>query len=451
MITLSDYINLRLLIRPILLVLIISSSPFSCTGQGMVIDSINALINSLQIMHTQASAIDIRSALRDGIVIDQVGDDGIQIGLTNDDGISISLAGEDGIFISSAGRHGLHVDEAQGEGIRIFSAGADGIYIDNTVANGMYINDSGEDGVHIANADDDGFEVVDCDDDGLSIGYARGNGIRVGNADEYSMDIQGDKRGIASVENHIARLFNFNDEGGGDVLAIKVNQTDDPTATTNFITFFKAGPDNSTSNALGAIEGNGSGGVTFKTNGADFAEALAQISTDELINPGDVVGIYNGRISLNTDAADRVMAVTDRPAIIGNHQYSDDGTLTQNVSFIGQIPVRVKGPVRSGDWIIPSGLNDGTAISCNPDSLTYADQVIGQAWESNLNHEVKLINTLVGLDHGNSKNKMIRILKDQLEIQKEVRLKQQNEIDNLKIQLELLKHQLENINTRIKN
>eukprot|EP01043_Picozoa_sp_COSAG02_P050812 COSAG02_NODE_5271_length_4480_cov_42.859849_3_plen_59_part_00 len=34
------------------------------------------------------------------------------------------------------------------------------------------------------------------------------------------------------------------------------------------------------------------------------------------------------------------------------------------VAYAGRVPVRVRGPVRHGDHIEPSGLDDGTGVSC---------------------------------------------------------------------------------------
>ena len=437
------------------------------SGQGILIDSINSEDTPLRIEYTESVGISIRSTVRDGIRIENAGFSGVRVGTTGGNGFTSSFAGNDGYFVSAAGRHGFYADEATQDGFRVFealenglnvqNAGIDGVFVGNTgfhgirvasagqngvhigdaTLSGLFVMDTGFDGVLINDAGDDGVEVINCMDDGLSIGYARGNGIRVGNADEYSMDIQGDKRGLASVENHVARIYNFNNEGSGDVLALKVNELDDPGDNMNFITFFKGGPDNSISNALGAIEGNGSGGVTFKTGGADFAEALTQIDPEEKILPGDVVGVHKGKISLTTEGADQIMVLTDRPAILGNAPHDDDILNRANVSFIGQVHVRVVGPVRSGDWLIQSGKGDGSARALDPTSIRPNDFIIGQAWETNRSEEEKLVNSVIG--RGSSQVFIELINEFQVKFEK-----QQLEIEKLKEQLQQVLHHISN-------
>ena len=66
---------------------------------------------------------------------------------------------------------------------------------------------------------------------------------------------------------------------------------------------------------------------------------------------------------------------------------------------MGQVDLRLRGPVEAGDFVIPSGLEDGMAVAVAPDQLTL-DQlatVIGQAWEDNAAPGVKQIRVLVGL------------------------------------------------------
>jgi hypothetical protein len=69
------------------------------------------------------------------------------------------------------------------------------------------------------------------------------------------------------------------------------------------------------------------------------------------------------------------------------------------VAFVGQVPVKVRGRVRAGDWILASGRDDGTATACVPDALDAgrADRVIGQAWESSDDENVKLVKTVIGV------------------------------------------------------
>ena len=88
--------------------------------------------------------------------------------------------------------------------------------------------------------------------------------------------------------------------------------------------------------------------------------------------------------------------------LVGNNPEAEiDGAPGyQKVTFIGQAPVRVLGPVRVGDLIIPSGENDGSAIAVSP-SVVGADQVarvIGIAWASNESVSAGLVNTAIGVN-----------------------------------------------------
>ena len=71
----------------------------------------------------------------------------------------------------------------------------------------------------------------------------------------------------------------------------------------------------------------------------------------------------------------------------------------EKVAFTGQVPARVRGKVQAGDYIVPSGLNDGAGVAIAPGKLTSAcrSQIVGRAWQSSGAEGVKLIDTLVGL------------------------------------------------------
>ncbi len=192
------------------------------------------------------------------------------------------------------------------------------------------------------------------------------------------------------LTNYVALIENLHTVNDPDVLAIKVNITD-PSQSTNFITFFDAG------GGIGAVEGNGSGGVTYKTDGGDFAEYLPKRDEYESIETGDLVGLKNGGVSLNTDACNTIFAVTSAPGFVGNAGEKDDNAVL--VALMGQVPVKIKGIVHSGDCIITSGKNDGIGIALpfsKTDTLT-CSRSIGWALESSLDPEEKLIKTLVGM------------------------------------------------------
>ena len=117
------------------------------------------------------------------------------------------------------------------------------------------------------------------------------------------------KAGAASdITQHVAIIENVAG-AEADVLALRVSDLP-ATAGNNFITFFSG------SGAVGAIEGNGSG-ISLNTTGADFAECLP-LAADETLEPGDVVAIVDGKLTLDTRDAHQFAAISTRPAVVGN-------------------------------------------------------------------------------------------------------------------------------------
>jgi hypothetical protein len=71
------------------------------------------------------------------------------------------------------------------------------------------------------------------------------------------------------------------------------------------------------------------------------------------------------------------------------------------VAFLGQVQARVRGPVAAGDLIVPSGLEDGTAIAVSPEAISAEQfvQAVGQAWESSDEDGIKTVLVAVGRLH----------------------------------------------------
>ncbi len=205
----------------------------------------------------------------------------------------------------------------------------------------------------------------------------------------------------------------YEDAGSEPVVVIKNQNTDSDTtsrtlglhfnsnsATTNhdFITFTAGTELNPT--LLGVIEGNQEGkGVRFKTGGADYAEYLEKIDTSEVIERGDIVGVFNGKISKSTIGAQQFMVRSSGAAVAGNWP-GEDQLNYELISFFGQVYVKVIGRVESGDFIIPSGRHDGTGIAVSIDELTLDQKqiIVGRAWAESSDEEEKLILCAVGLN-----------------------------------------------------
>jgi hypothetical protein len=195
----------------------------------------------------------------------------------------------------------------------------------------------------------------------------------------------------AQVESHVALIDNASTGSNADVLALRIGRSQ-ATSDNNYITFFAG------SNASGRIEGNGAGGVSYLTTGADFAESLPQLDPGEILQPGDVVGIVAGKITRRTNEAHHVSAITARPAVVANAPMAANAVHAR-VAMIGQVPVRVRGSVNAGDLIVPSGAADGTAIAMTPDQAASRGitMVVGTAWETSRQETVKPVNTAIGL------------------------------------------------------
>lgn len=196
---------------------------------------------------------------------------------------------------------------------------------------------------------------------------------------------------------HVAIIENtsVNTSTGPDVLAIKTSMVD-PDLSANLITFFDGNDD-----AVGRIEGDGLGGITFASGGADFAEWLPKRDPAEAIQAGDIVGWHAEGISLDTAGAIRMMVVSTQPIVAANAPAESNQHHWARVGFIGQVPVRVRGPVEAGDWIVASGRKDGTGFARSPETIL-SDQlgrVVGQALESANEVGEHRINLAIGLGH----------------------------------------------------
>jgi hypothetical protein len=210
------------------------------------------------------------------------------------------------------------------------------------------------------------------------------------------LEVRESVSGSAAPSNHVVQIFNTSSAGSGDVLALRINEAANAIGGgNNFISF----QDAEALSSLGAIQGNGSGGVVLAGPGNDYAEYLPQFNPSERIHPGDVVGVYGGMVTKQTENADLVMVASTGAIVSGNDPGEESRDGYSLVAFIGQVEVRVRGPVSAGDVILPSGLNDGTAIAVAPEVLNFEQlgQIIGQAWEDNSDLGIKQIRTLVGL------------------------------------------------------
>ncbi len=146
---------------------------------------------------------------------------------------------------------------------------------------------------------------------------------------------------------------------------------------------------------IGSIEGDGSGGVQFTSPEADYAEYVDKLVASDSFQPGDVVSVDTGKVSFQTSGRHKLLVISSAPVVAGNWQADrlDQMALT---SFMGQVPVKVIGPVNAGDYLVPSGRSDGTAMAISSVNAALPDSIIGQAWESSRSADVKKVKALIG-------------------------------------------------------
>lgn len=158
-------------------------------------------------------------------------------------------------------------------------------------------------------------------------------------------------------------------------------------------------------------------GVSYSTGGADYAEWIPRRIGERQLVYGEVVGVKNGEVSLATKGADHLLVISRAPAYLGK-DLGDNLELThEKVAFMGQVLVRVMGKVKSGDYILASGKEDGMAIAVDPAAITpgQLSQIIGTAWESGQEElPVNLINVAVGLKSSAALAHSVSILEDKL-------------------------------------
>jgi len=141
-------------------------------------------------------------------------------------------------------------------------------------------------------------------------------------------------------------------------------------------------------------------GVTYGSKGADYAEWLPKLNPEDRFQLGQIVGVHGGKVSLKTDGAEYIMAVSHAPVVVGNVPLESDKDKFVTVGFMGQLPVVVRGAAQPGDYIIPSGREDGTAIAVAPAKLQleHVGRILGRAWSQSDNDIYSLVNVAIGLN-----------------------------------------------------
>ena len=144
------------------------------------------------------------------------------------------------------------------------------------------------------------------------------------------------------------------------------------------------------------------------------------------------------------------MAISTAPIVLGNSPTDGKTEDFEKVAFMGQIPISVRGIVNEGDFIIPSGLNDGTGFAIAPELLTIDEytSIVGQAWSSSETNGVTLINTHVGLDNKDIGYIVKKLVIGDTEILNGMK-KMDIDLENIKIESKNIKRKLSSSNKLI--
>ncbi|MEM6377680.1 MAG: hypothetical protein AAF705_05685 [Bacteroidota bacterium] len=142
-------------------------------------------------------------------------------------------------------------------------------------------------------------------------------------------------------------------------------------------------------------------GVVYMSGSGDYAEWIPKKYKDDNLMAGEIIGVKAGQLSRKTFNADHVMVVSTSPIILGNAPQIEDKKDFEKVAFLGQVPVKVRGPVAIGDYILPSGKGDGFGVAVNPNQLPARrhKEIVGIAWTSAEDAPVNYVKVGVGLQH----------------------------------------------------
>jgi hypothetical protein len=141
-------------------------------------------------------------------------------------------------------------------------------------------------------------------------------------------------------------------------------------------------------------------GVSYSSGGADYAEYIPRAFGVRDLYPAEVVGIKNGQVSLNTQNADHLRIISVAPMVLGNMPQPGQEDLYEKVAFRGQVPVNVVGGVEIGDYILPSGNNDGLAVAVCAEDMKIGDyeNIIGVAWTRADFAPINTVNVAIGIN-----------------------------------------------------
>ena len=201
------------------------------------------------------------------------------------------------------------------------------------------------------------------------------------NAGDVIIDLATDDTGTsqllvnATTDDFMAEYFNDGNSDSYEGILVQACLDTNPTSSCNFMQF-----NDGNGTALGAIEGNGAGSITYSTSGADYAELFDGDRTQ--VEPGDILALgTDGNITKATPNTKIIGAYSSNPSSLGNwFDNWEEDTNVVPVGLVGQIKINVSnenGQIEKGDPIAISSETAGLGIKA-----TTATRIVGFAMEA---------------------------------------------------------------------
>jgi len=224
------------------------------------------------------------------------------------------------------------------------------------------------------------------------------------------LDVLTNNQGSGSLTEYATSITNTWNSNNADVLYLRTFYSGTSGAGNNFIVFFDG---NAGENDIGSIQGDGSGGVSLHSPGADYAEWMMINQESEWpeylhLKENNILGIPEGTLvwisdsKIHRNAIGTPMIITKRAVVCGNSPknsfYRANSEIGEKVSFIGQVPVIVKGPVKDGDYLLPKeGSNHCVAVDKAQITFEQYKSCIGTAWGSSDGSQISKVNCAIGI------------------------------------------------------
>ena len=111
----------------------------------------------------------------------------------------------------------------------------------------------------------------------------------------------------------------------------------------------------------------------WATQAVDYGEFMKKQNPSDDLKPFEVVGIKNGLVTKETNGSTLYMVTSSDAGIRGGNPLDDPRDNSSEwivVAYTGQVPVLVNSEAKDGDYVIPSGLNDGKGVAIDPSQIT---------------------------------------------------------------------------------